>query len=87
MRVLSRVITRSSLVDIKEKISIKAIEYKTNVYTVAPNYTSKRCNSCGHISKDNRLTQHQFKCIECGHEDNADVNASLNIRDKFLNIW
>ena len=29
--------------------------------------------------KANRKTQSKFKCRYCGHEDNADVNAALNI--------
>ena len=45
-------------------------------------YTSQECSSCHYIDKGNRLTQEQFKCLCCGHEDNADVNASLNISNR-----
>ena len=38
------------------------------------------CNECGVIAKDNRKTQSAFICITCGHKDNADVNASKNIK-------
>ena len=31
------------------------------------------------IHKDNRPTQETFKCIKCGHEDNADRNAAKNL--------
>ena len=46
---------------------------------VNPAYTSQSCNNCGCINKDNRPTQTKFKCVSCGHEDNADVNAARNI--------
>ena len=44
-----------------------------------PHYTSQTCNQCGSVDKANRKTQSIFKCQQCGHEDNADVNAALNI--------
>ena len=34
---------------------------------------------CGHISRDNRMTQAKFECVECGHSENADINAARNI--------
>ena len=55
------------------------LEYKTNIIKVSAAYTSQRCNKCGHLDKDNRKTQADFKCLACGHRDNADVNAALNI--------
>ena len=51
---------------------------------VNPMNTSRACHECGHTSKDNRKSQEKFKCVSCGHTDNADMNAALNIRDKVL---
>jgi len=45
-------------------------------------YTSQQCSKCGHIHKENRKTQEEFKCIHCGYEANADLNASINIRER-----
>jgi len=45
-------------------------------------FTSQGCNKCGHSHKDNRLDQATFKCVSCGHEDNADHNAAKNIASK-----
>ena len=28
-----------------------------------------------------------FKCLACGHEEDADLNASLNIRDRAKGVW
>ncbi|WP_122902168.1 transposase [Acinetobacter sp. B51(2017)] len=41
--------------------------------------TSQTCSSCGHIAKENRLTQANFSYVECGFSENADMNASPNI--------
>ena len=46
---------------------------------VDPRYTSQTCSSCGHVAKENRLTQANFNCVECGFSENADINASRNI--------
>ena len=49
------------------------------VLKVPAPYTSQDCNWCGHRDKANRLTQSKFKCVSCGHADNADLNAAANI--------
>lgn len=46
---------------------------------VDPKYTSQKCSSCGHIAKENRVSQSQFVCVVCGHAENADLNAAQNI--------
>lgn len=70
----------------------RQIEYKSRdrggqVISVDPAYTSQRCNKCGHVSRENRKTQSQFCCVECGHTENADLNAAKNIKDLGLGKW
>lgn len=60
---------------IKYKATIKGVP----VYVVDPRNTSRQCSVCGHIDKKNRKTQSKFKCLNCGHQENADINASKNI--------
>ncbi len=60
------------------------LEYKLErnggkLIRVDPKYTSQTCSCCGHISKENRLTQAKFVCVSCNTEFNADYNASVNI--------
>ena len=60
------------------------IEYKSQlagvpVILVDPAYTSQTCSVCGHVNKDNRKSQSDFRCVCCGHEEHADVNAAKNI--------
>lgn len=61
------------------------IEYKAKlagvfVIAVDPRNTSRTCSMCGHCEKANRKSQSEFKCLSCGHESLADLNAALNIR-------
>ncbi len=60
------------------------MRYKTYIEKIDPKYTSQRCHNCGEMRKANRKSQSVYHCQECGVEKNADVNAALNIRDKWL---
>ena len=55
------------------------LDYKMDVRKVHPAYTSQTCRQCGHVDKRSRKTQSDFQCTACGHADDADVNAALNI--------
>lgn len=46
---------------------------------VPPRNTSRTCPACLHVSADNRQTQAQFACIECGFEEHADRVGALNV--------
>jgi transposase len=46
---------------------------------VAPHNTSRTCPYCGHVSKDNRQTQAQFACVECGFDGDTDVVGAINV--------
>ncbi|SFN25849.1 Transposase [Actinomadura madurae] len=62
---------------------VTRLEHKApgRLVRVDPAYTSQTCNACGHRARDNRESQAMFRCVACGHQDNADVNAARNIRD------
>lgn len=60
------------------------IEYKAEregikVMYVDPYHTSQTCSICGHYESGQRNTQEEFICKGCGHEENADLNASRTI--------
>lgn len=44
-------------------------------------HTSQGCSQCGYYSEKFRPSQAIFKCLNCGHGDNADTNASTVIRN------
>jgi putative transposase len=46
---------------------------------VPPHNTRRTCPACGHISKENRRTQAQFLCVDCGYENHADVVGAINV--------
>ena len=54
------------------------------VVKIDPRHTSQTCSQCGHQHRSNRRSQSLFKCHECGYSLNADLNASYNIRNKYV---
>lgn len=62
----------------------KANEKGIAVEKVDARYTSQKCSECGYISRSNRQSQAVFKCKQCGFSLNADLNASRNIRQNYL---
>jgi putative transposase len=46
---------------------------------IDPRRTSMTCSACGHVSPENRRSQEKFQCVSCGHLQNADLNAAINI--------
>jgi putative transposase len=56
----------------KEKLTIK----------ISPHGTSQECSQCGHTHPDNRETQAEFICQNCGFTANADYNAALVIKKR-----
>lgn len=46
---------------------------------VPPQNTSRTCPACSHVSADNRQKQAEFKCVECGFEENADIVGAINV--------
>ena len=65
----------------------RAIEQKCEancvfLHYVEPRYTSQTCPRCGNVDKGNREGV-LFRCTSCGYEANADLNASINILNRF----
>lgn len=75
----SRFLKTWTYYDLRQKIANKAAEYGIRFVEINPQYTSQRCSVCGHIHSDNRMSQSEFVCTNCGTELNADYNAAVNI--------
>lgn len=58
------------------------LSYKTNVVAVNPKGTSQTCSECSAVDPKSRVSQSEFICTSCGHKENADVNASKNIKSR-----
>lgn len=59
---------------------VQRLNDKMEIAYVPAANTSLRCFECKHVSKENRESQAVFRCVKCKHVDDADVNASKNIR-------
>jgi putative transposase len=68
-----------SYYQLQQFIEYKAAREGIEVKYVDPYHTSQTCSNCGHYEEGQRVTQAQFKCIQCGYEANADYNAARNI--------
>ena len=65
----------------------RQLEYKLSwngglLLAVAAHHTSQTCPCCGHVSKDNRITQALFLCVDCGYENHADVVGAINVLER-----
>ena len=65
-------------------LTYKAEDAGDRVEGIDPRKTSQRDSRCGYTHRSNRRSQSVFKCRKCGFELNADLNASRNIRWKYL---
>ena len=48
--------------------------------------SSKICNHCGTRNEINDLSIRSFECLKCHHENDRDINASMNILDEGIRI-
>jgi len=83
-RELNRKLHLSALSQFGEFLQYKACLSDGQIIEVDPRNTSRRCSSCGHVTRENRESQAVFLCKKCGYSDNADHNAAINILDRAL---
>lgn len=72
-----------SFKDLENKIKYKAESLGITVQFINPYNTSRRCSECGYVDAKSRKSG-WFRCTKCGHLEHADLNASKNIRDIYL---
>jgi putative transposase len=65
---------------IRQCAESKAQEAGMLVAEVNPKHTSQKCSRCGRLGVRKR---HSFTCPQCGHSAHADVNAAVNIRNRY----
>ncbi len=65
-------------------LSYKAQERGLTVVKIDPRHTSQTCSHCGYQARNNRRSQSLFLCRKCGYSLNADLNAAVNIQQKYL---
>lgn len=78
----NRIVNFLRISNLKNEFEHIGRKYDIAVSTVQSYYTSKMCPICGCIEDENRINQEDFSCIECGHSENADINAAINIKNR-----
>ena len=48
--------------------------------------SSKKCNECGEINKELKLSDREWNCKSCGSIIQRDYNAAKNIRDEGIRL-
>lgn len=81
---LNKAILGSVWGSVKEKTVYKARRLGKPVLEVKAHHSSQECAQCGAIHAGNRTSQSLFLCLSCGHEDNADMNASRVIAKRAI---
>lgn len=86
-----------SISDVGWRTFLSMLEYKANLYgkqfaTIAPKYTTQRCNNCGTIMGRNgyrklSLRDREWTCPLCHTKHIRDWNAAKNILEKYQGTW
>lgn len=64
---------------IEQQCEINRVSFRT----VSPEYTSQTCSRCGYVDRMNRKGI-DFMCLNCSYQGNADFNAAINIKNRFI---
>ena len=76
---LNRAILDQSWSEFRRQLAYKLTWNGGFLFAVQPQNTSRTCPCCGYTAKENRKTQADFKCAECGYQNNADAVGAINI--------
>ena len=76
---LNRAILDQSWFEFRRQLAYKLTWNGGFLFAVQPQNTSRTCPCCGYTAKENRKTQADFKCAECGYQNNADAVGAINI--------
>ena len=62
-----------------ERLGFKAETRGSRFVSLNPAYSSRICSQCGYVDAKNRNGD-VFKCLNCGHDAHADVEAALELK-------
>lgn len=78
---LARSIQELSLNRFKNMLEYKAKWYGREVVKVDRCFpSSKKCSKCGNIKTELTLADRVYECNSCGHKQDRDLNAAINIK-------
>ena len=79
---LNRAILVQAWYEFRRQLEYKLAWNGGYLIAVLPQNTSRCCPSCGYTAKENRKTQSDFKCIDCGYRNNADAVGAINVLNR-----
>jgi putative transposase len=79
---LNRALLGRNLGRIKAFADYKCRRLGLQFVQVDPAGTSLQCTACQHQDPRNRLSQADFCCVRCGHQEHADVVGGTNVQFK-----
>jgi len=82
-RKMNKLLSSWAFFELESMLSYKCEVNGISVEKVDARYTSQRCSCCGEIRKANRKGG-KYHCNKCGYTSHADINAAINIRDRFV---
>ena len=82
-RKLNKLLSSWAFKQLESFLTYKCGAKGISVEKVDARYTSQRCSCCGQIKKENRLGG-RYSCNRCGFTKHADINAAINIRDRWV---
>ncbi|WP_019486853.1 MULTISPECIES: RNA-guided endonuclease InsQ/TnpB family protein [Kamptonema] len=85
-RGLNRSIADASWYSLTQKLEYLAVKSGKKLYRVNPQYTSQTCSKCQHVDKNSRNGE-KFICINCGHIDDANLQAARNVKVKAIETY
>lgn len=80
---LNKMMSSWSFFQFESFLSYKCAARGISIVKVDARYTSQRCSCCGQIKKENRQGG-KYACNRCGFSCHADINAAVNIRDRWI---
>jgi transposase, IS605 orfB family len=79
---LNRAILDQAWYEFRRQLTYKLAWNGGFLVAVPPQNTSRTCPSCGYTAKENRKTQSEFECVDCGYTENADLVGAINILNR-----
>ena len=76
---LNKTILDQGWYEFRRQLEYKQLWRGGQVIAVPAAYTSQQCSECKQKDSGNRKTQEVFRCVSCGHQEHADINAARNI--------
>ncbi len=83
---LNRSILDQGWAEFRRQLAYKLRWAGAMLVSVPPHNTSRTCPCCGHVAQENRRTQAEFVCVQCGYQNHADVVGAMNILERGLRL-